>query len=207
MKARSTLVGEMGNVTLLISSREDIFLLKSVTERTRDLDDMMSLFRAGLDKKVLLQECEVQTELAGFRDSQVWEAFLLVKIEEMEKRYGFQVPWKRALRSRAEVKLCARQLLDHIDKGVLSVKRLSDVKGEKSAFIEKCVRYLVKLGEVTLDARGRIRRRRMIKTDRDVVSRLRFDTLTWRVHMPQDANLLRAAPRLGDLCADLWKYS
>lgn len=148
MKRRSALVGEFGKVSLFMSSREDIFLLKSVTERARDLDDMMSLFRRGLDENVILEECERQTKLAGFRSSQVWEAFLVVKIEEMEKRYGIRIPWKRALRSRAEVKMCSLQLLKEMDKGILSITELSKAIGESIEFTRRCISYLKDIGEI-----------------------------------------------------------
>jgi len=151
MKERATLVDKLGKLTLLMCSREDIFLLKSVTERTRDLDDMMTLFRSGLERDIILGECELQTELAGFRESQVWEAFLLVKIEEMEKRYGIRIPWKRYLKSRAEIKMGAHQLLELIEKGTLSIGKLSGTLGDTLAFTMMCLRYLEDTGEIRID--------------------------------------------------------
>ena len=58
MKRRSEIYGEMGCISLHICSREDIFLLKSVTERNRDLDDMVVLYRKGIDKAILIDECQ-----------------------------------------------------------------------------------------------------------------------------------------------------
>ena len=155
MKKRATLVDKLGKVTLFMCSREDIFLLKSVTERTRDLDDMMSLFRSGLDRDIILLECDLQSDLAGFRESRVWEAFLLVKIEEMEERYGIRIPWKRALKSKAETKMGAHQLLKEIERGTLSVGKLSDVTNETPAFTEKCLHYLEETGEIRIDRNTR----------------------------------------------------
>lgn len=71
MRSRAVLVDSLGNIALYICSREDIFLLKSVTERTRDLDDMMSLFRSGLSRDIILTECDIQSTLAGFRESPI----------------------------------------------------------------------------------------------------------------------------------------
>jgi hypothetical protein len=151
MKMRANFVDELGKVTLLMCSREDIFLLKSVTERTRDLDDMMSLVRSGLDRDTILSECDLQSELAGFRESQVWEAFLIVKIEEMEKKFGIRIPWKRSLKSRAEIKMGAHQLLNEIQKGTLSVGKLSEITKETPAFTSKCLRYLEEMGEIRIE--------------------------------------------------------
>jgi hypothetical protein len=155
MKKRAVLVDKLGKITLFMCSREDIFLLKSVTERTRDLDDMMSLFRRGLERNVIMRECDLQSELAGFRESRIWEAFLLVKLEEMENRYGIRVPWKRSLKSKAEIKMGAHRLLTEIDRGVLSVSKLSEVTDESPEFSMKCLRYLEELGEIRIDTKRR----------------------------------------------------
>ena len=155
MKSRAVLVDELGKVTLFMCSREDIFLLKSVTERTRDLDDMMSLFRRGLSRDTILGECDLQSALAGFRESHIWEAFLFVKIEEMESRYGISIPWKRALKSRAEIKMGAHQLLKRIDRGMLSVTKLSAETREPPEFTRRCLRYLEEIGEIRIDRKSR----------------------------------------------------
>lgn len=155
MKQRAVLVDELGKLTLFMCSREDIFLLKSVTERTRDLDDMMSLFRSGLSRDTVLGECDLQSALAGFRESQVWEAFLLLKIEEMEKRYGIDIPWKRALKSRAETRMGAHLLLKEIDKGVHSISKLSEMTNETPEFTMKCLRHLEEIGEIRIDRKTR----------------------------------------------------
>lgn len=155
MRKRAVLVDNLGKVKLFICAREDIFLLKSVTERTRDLDDMMSLFRSGLSRDTILGECDLQSALAGFRESRIWEAFLLVKIQEMEKRFGISVPWKRSLKSKAEVKMGAHQLLKMIDRGISSIRRLSEEMGETPEFTIKCLGYLEKVGEIRIDRKTR----------------------------------------------------
>jgi hypothetical protein len=158
MKNRATLVDELGNIVLYICSREDIFLLKSVTERTRDLDDMLALFRRGLSRDAILDECERQTTLSGLRGSQVWEAFLVVKIEEMESRYGVKVPWKRSLKAKAEVKMGAQHALAIIDKGVDTASKLAKDMDESPAFVGKCLRYLEETGEVKIDRQSKLHR-------------------------------------------------
>lgn len=163
MRSRATLVDKLGKLTLFMCSREDIFLLKSVTERTRDLDDMMSLFRSGLERDIILGECDLQTRLAGFRDSPVWEAFLLVKIEEMEERYGVGIPWKRTLRSRAETRIGAHQLLKEIVSLPISIQQLSGDMDESLAFTKKCLRFLEEMGEIAIEGTAkaiRVRRRK-----------------------------------------------
>jgi hypothetical protein len=63
MISRSDHYQDFGNLALMLCSREYIFLLKSVTERKRDLDDMLVLYRKGLDESVILQECAAQNNL------------------------------------------------------------------------------------------------------------------------------------------------
>jgi len=155
MKRRAVLVERFGNMDLYICSREDIFLLKSVTARTRDLDDMMSLFRRGLSRDVLLDECESQGAGAVFRTSQIWEAFLLVKVEEMEERYGVKVPWKRSLRAKAETKMGAQRLLACVDGGIRTVDELARDLKESTEFVRRCLQYLEEIGEVTIDRKSR----------------------------------------------------
>ena len=125
MKNRSEFYGNYGNISLSICSREDIFLLKSVTERGRDLDDMIVLFRKSIKKDALLTECQIQGQYDDLLDGRIWEAFLLRKIEEMEEKYGVSIPWKRELRRTAEAKLGSRLVLEQIKAGLNTVNGIS----------------------------------------------------------------------------------
>ncbi|MBU1157709.1 MAG: hypothetical protein KKE24_00015 [Candidatus Thermoplasmatota archaeon] len=155
MIRRAERVDEWGELVLYICSREDIFLLKSVTERSRDLDDMIALFRKGLSRDIILEECDNQTDPEGLRKSSIWEAFLLTKLDEMERRYGVKVPWKRALKTRAELKMGAQRLLTLIDKGMNSVDGLSTELRETPAFIRECLDYLEKNNQIVVDRKVR----------------------------------------------------
>lgn len=163
MIRRAELVDKWGGITLYICSREDIFLLKSVTERSRDLDDMITLFRKGLDRDIILGECEAQADPEGLRHSNIWEAFLLTKVEEMEKRHGVRVPWKRGLRSRAETKLGAQHLLRLIEGGANSVKDLTTDMAENPQFVGRCLRHLEENREIEIDRSVRPHRIRLLK--------------------------------------------
>ncbi len=163
MVRRAELVDRWGGITLYICSREDIFLLKSVTERTRDLDDMITLFRKGLDRGIILEECEDQADPAGLGNSSIWEAFLLTKVEEMEKRHGVSVPWKRGLRARAEMKLGAQHLLRLVGGGVSTIRDLAAEMGETPEFVSRCLRYLEETGEIEVDRDARPHRVRALE--------------------------------------------
>ena len=83
MKSRAEFIGDYGKMSLHLCSREDIFLLKSVTERDKDLDDLVLLYRRGIDEGIILEECRAQGKLDDLLGGRIWEAFLLIKIKEM----------------------------------------------------------------------------------------------------------------------------
>ncbi|MGD0817372.1 MAG: hypothetical protein ABR986_03110 [Methanomassiliicoccales archaeon] len=126
IKRRSEYYGALGQISLSICSREDIFLLKSVTERNRDLDDMVVLYRKGIDKEILISECQSQDRYDSLISGRIWEAFLTTKVEEMENQFGISVPWKRELKRVADLKLGSKMVLDQIKAGVNTIHGISD---------------------------------------------------------------------------------
>ena len=86
-----------GHLEILLMADEDLFLSKSVTERSRDLDDMYELYKKGLDEAIIMKEMRIQD---GLSDT-VWEAFLTMKLDELENRFTINVPWKRIVEERA----------------------------------------------------------------------------------------------------------
>jgi len=83
---------------VVLMAPEDIFISKSITERDGDLDDMYTMFRNGLDEELVLKEVAVQSE----RSPKVWEAFLTVKLDELEKKFDINVPFKNKVMQIAE---------------------------------------------------------------------------------------------------------
>ena len=151
MKERSEFYGNYGNISLSICSREDIFLLKSVTERGRDLDDMIVLFRKGMDKDALLTECQIQGQYDELLDGRIWEAFLLRKIDEMEEKYGVSIPWKRELRRIAETKLGSKLVLEQIKGGLNTVNRISERLGLRPNDVRQYISQLESKGMIKID--------------------------------------------------------
>jgi hypothetical protein len=151
MKGRSELVGEMGHISLNICSREDIFLLKSVTERNRDLDDMVVLYRKGIDKDTLIGECQTQDLLDSQVGGRIWEAFLSTKIEEMEERFGISIPWKGELKRIADLKLGCTLVVKQIRAGSHTVNAISAELGIRPTDIRKYLTTLEHQGLVVLD--------------------------------------------------------
>ena len=63
-----------GELTAFRLSNEDMFLMKGMTERDRDLEDMALIARAGIDYELVLNECMQLSEKD--RRGNIWEASL-----------------------------------------------------------------------------------------------------------------------------------
>jgi len=93
MKSRCE-VKEMGNFKLSIMSNEDIFLLKSVTDREGDIYDMIQLAKApGFDWRAVLNELYIQEQETGRH----FCMRLLDSIEVIEKRANIRAPFHNQL--------------------------------------------------------------------------------------------------------------
>ena len=93
MIERSEEYFEKEKLQAYVLSKEDVFLLKSVADRDRDLEDMALLARSGIEYEVVFRECERQTEIT----ERPWEPTLLEKIEDLEAQYNIRVPFKKRL--------------------------------------------------------------------------------------------------------------
>lgn len=151
MRSRSEFYGDLGNLSLSICSREDIFLLKSVTERNRDLDDMVVLYRKGINKSTLLTECQFQSTHDDLIGGRIWEVFLLLKIEEMEARYGISVPWKRELKRVADLKLGSKFALERIKGKIDTIPQLAKNLDLTSSEVRGIIAHLEKEGLAFVD--------------------------------------------------------
>lgn len=129
MKNRAELFERMGNIDLYLLSREDIFLLKSVTDRSRDLDEMATLYRKGLKKNILFEECVIQDLLEEPSYTRIWEGFLLTRMRELEERAGLTPPWIEELAKIAEIKIGAAIVLGNVRDGLEDMKRIEQQTG------------------------------------------------------------------------------
>lgn len=84
-------------------AKEDLFLLKGMTERERDLEDMFLLAESGIDYDIVFDECKMQSEID--ERGNIWEASLNEKLKELENSYGIRVPFRKAIDKIAEEKM------------------------------------------------------------------------------------------------------
>ena len=85
MIKRARSLQKVGPLTVWLISKEDIFLLKSVTERDDDVTDMLMLARSKLDWDAVLKECLNQS-----RDDFICEIDLYDKLDMLKTSYGLE---------------------------------------------------------------------------------------------------------------------
>lgn len=87
MIERSKTLFKTGQLTVLLISKEDIFLLKTVTERDDDEADLLILARSKLDWETVLKECMSQS-----RHDLMCEIDLYDKLDKLRTSYGLETP-------------------------------------------------------------------------------------------------------------------
>jgi hypothetical protein len=90
MKKRAEKYAEYGKLTVLLGSKEDIYLFKAITDRPfpRDFEDLLTLQQSGLDWKAIIGEYESQVKGRPIEEN-------LLKKMELLKRHGIINPLNR----------------------------------------------------------------------------------------------------------------
>ncbi len=151
VKARAEDWGSMGEFKLKLCSQEDIFLSKSVTDRERDLEDMMVLYRKVLDSDVLSEECDTQTE----NSENIWHLFLAKKIDEMEEKYEVTVPWKDDLVEIGGRILLERKVPDLVADGPSTVAQIAEECQVEENLVKSVLTELEDKGVIKVDRKRR----------------------------------------------------
>ena len=151
MRSRSQLHSVLGRLSLRLCAREDIFFLKSVTEREKDLEDRFVLYQVGIDKEIVLRECELQSLDDASGKGRIYEAFLLAKLEEMEDRFDISLPWKERLRRIVERKLETKLVLERLARGGATVAKLSTDLGLPRSQVRAVLKQLEISNSIVID--------------------------------------------------------
>ena len=103
MSRRANIIYSGRELIVFRLSNEDMFLMKGMTERDRDLEDMALIARSGINYDLVFEECKAQSD----EDSRgnVWEASLYEKCEELRGKYGIDVPIRKKLMKISEEKI------------------------------------------------------------------------------------------------------
>ena len=149
MKGRAQLYLNAGNLRVCALSKEDIFLMKGVTDRDRDLEDMYRIARSGIEYKLVFDECLFQSE----KTHRIWEAGLYEKCKELKEKYNLTVPFSSKLRKMGEKKLIFTIYMREISKGnntEKSLVRALDGKLTRRQVISD-LRFLTKAGKLEVE--------------------------------------------------------
>ena len=155
MRGRAEDVLTAGPVKFMMLSKEDIFLLKSITERDRDLQEMADLLRSGLNGRTILDECAIQDSLEALPTPRSWMNHLAVRLEELQETMGAVIPWKKdAIRS-AELRTGSWMALFKVHEGHVTVGAISAALGIDQRHVRQYLALLEKEGRVAADRGGR----------------------------------------------------
>lgn len=142
MMGRAETFLSAGQVNYRMISREDIFLLKSITERPRDLNEMLDLYRKSLRGDVIINECEVQDDLEDPEQPRVWESFVLLRVQELETKFGIEVPWKNRLLAMAEIGIGSTLILQKAHRGIGDIEQIRKDLGLDRRDFDRCLSFL-----------------------------------------------------------------
>lgn len=82
----------LGKAGMRYAAPEDIFILKLIANRPRDLEDCVSLASVNMDFKVVISEIDAQYGKAGTVEEKIWITYLEEGIGKLEESYRVQVP-------------------------------------------------------------------------------------------------------------------
>lgn len=88
VEKRAKKIKKIGLLNIYHLSKEDIFIMKSLTERERDLEDMRQLLGFGLDFDALLSEIQNQDK---------YKIDILSRILQFEDKYSLKLPLSKQL--------------------------------------------------------------------------------------------------------------
>lgn len=96
---------EISNEKLAVKflSMEDVFLMKSVTEREGDLEDMAKIAQGGIDWDTIVEECDWQSKKTG----RIWENSVCESLKDLRAKYGVSSPVEKKICGSAEKKILA----------------------------------------------------------------------------------------------------
>ena len=147
MKQRAKQLYKGNRLTVLMASKEDIFLFKGITEREADLEDMRILSEAGLNWDLINQECQSQSTASGVP----WEDALYQNLLDLKTKYSIESPIEKTLRKAAERKIIETTLFREIENGNKTVKTIARTIKEPPSFVRTELKRLANKGLISID--------------------------------------------------------
>jgi predicted nucleotidyltransferase len=82
----------LGRAEVRYAALEDIFILKLIANRERDIEDCASLTPAGLDFEVVYSEVEAQYGQPGNVEEKIWLTYLEEGMGRLEEEFRLAIP-------------------------------------------------------------------------------------------------------------------
>ena len=152
MVERSRVIFNNAKLHVRSLSKEDIFLLKSVTERDFDLDDMRIVAESGIDWKTVKTECHSQAS----RSERIWEDALCEKLIDLRERMSVVSPIEKSICQIADQTILERWIVKKVGAGVNTVNDLAREAAEPKWVIRKALAELVEKRDLVVKREGRL---------------------------------------------------
>ena len=147
MVKRSCTLFNKGNLQARLLSKEDIFLLKSVTDRDGDIDDMGVVAESGVRWDAIAKECNLQSS----RTTRVWEDALCNRLIELRERRGVTAPIERAICRVADQRFLETWIIRRVAEGTDTVRDLARESMENEQVIRKATNILARRKMLFID--------------------------------------------------------
>jgi len=122
MKERAKQFKKLSKIKIYLISLEDVFILKSVTSRPRDREDMFSLFSHGLDIDIIRNEIQKQAKLD---EDKAWISYFFVGLDELVNEYNVIFPGYNEFLKLAEEEMLEKLIIEFIRQRPRSLSELT----------------------------------------------------------------------------------
>ncbi|MBI1973215.1 hypothetical protein HYS54_00225 [Candidatus Micrarchaeota archaeon] len=142
---------------ILLLAREDIFLLKSITERERDLDDMILLLQNTKDFNIGIVGNELAKQLTHIektRNEYGIAQLLYDRLKEIEKM-GIAMPIIRHLKEQAERSLMFWFVKQQIEKGKTTFQDMAAQFPYRESTVRKGLQELERQNRIVSSRKGK----------------------------------------------------
>ncbi len=148
------------NLKIFIMSPEDIFILKSITSRERDREDMNILFTQGLDFDMIKKEIIWQSKRSN---DKAWISYFYLGLKEFADMYGFEIPYFDEFEELASREIVRYRIKEILGTEPMKIKKIAEEIGEDKDWIEDVLSKMEADEKVSLVENGKIVRNTGVK--------------------------------------------
>jgi len=124
MQQRANAFTTYTKLRTFLLSPEDIFILKAVTSRPRDREDMFSLFSHGLDISIIKQEIIKQTQ---YDKERAWLSYFFIGLDELVQEYHVKFPEYKEFLRLAEEEMIESLIIEFIQRKPRTLNQISSL--------------------------------------------------------------------------------